>query len=177
MAAVPDKRINPTRFARGSSAVRWAHPRCVAEIVKVRVPVALLAVALAALAGCSTAGTGPSAPPSPGPSLSEAAQLAAQHGLRTQGRLQSLVDVVPDNLMASARWDYIQLACTDSGFDLGPWRGEQVTFTSYALAERLHGSPATFWTIERDGGIVGAYVTVEDATPGIFGLKQAEAQL
>jgi hypothetical protein len=145
--------------------------------VKVRVLLALLAVALVALAGCSTAGTGPSAPPSPGPSLAEAAQLAAQHGLRTQGRSQSFVDVVPDRLMASARWDYIQLACADSGFDLNPSRGEQVTFTSYALAESLHGSPATFWTIERDGGVIGAYVTVEDATPGIFSPKQAEAQL
>ena len=146
-----------------------------------KVLVAVLAVSLLALAGCGTEGAPdpapPPQPPSPGASLSAAAQLAAQYGLGTKGRSSAFTDLVPDHPMASARWGLIEIACAGSGFDLGPYCGEQATFTSYAMARQLHGSPATFWTIERDGCIVGAYVTVEEATPGILSLRQAEAQL
>jgi len=138
-----------------------------------------LAVALLVLVGCSAEGgsTPSGGSPSPSPSLSDAVQLAAQYGLHVRARTGGFIDAVPDHPMANPGSGLIDTACADIGFDLGPYRGEQVTFTSYAMDERLHGSTASFWTIERDGRIVGAYVTIKNADPSTLSLKELEAQL
>jgi len=103
-------------------------------------------------------------------------RLAAQYGLHLNGAPKSESETVPASL-SSVPWDQIQHASRNAGFDLRPYRGQDVTLKTYRLKETLHGGPTTLVVVEREGAVIGAYVVVTDEAGGTYGLKQVEAQL
>ena len=129
----------------------------------------LLVLALVPL-GCSA---DEMAPPSasPSPSALSAVSLASQHGLHVLGGSPT---TLPQSLDALP-WDLYQTACRKSGFDLRPYRGQEVLFTAHPLQERHRGAAATLWTISADDRLVGAYVSVDGEMPGVYSLDEAGA--
>lgn len=129
----------------------------------------LLVLVLVILTGCSGERTAPSA--SPSPSAATAASLASQYGLHVRGGSPTTLPQSLDTLP----WEHYQHACSESGFDLRPYRGQEVVFTAHPLRERHGRAPATLWTISAGDRIVGAYVSVDGEMPGIYSLDEAGA--
>jgi hypothetical protein len=157
------------RSGRRSCTRRWANEATRQRRTQLKAVQLLFLSAVLALAGCGGAGsinpTTSTAQPAP-----TASDLANRHGLHVASSTRTL----PEKL-SGLPWALYQSACLDSGFDLRPYRGQKVTFSSYLLTERYRGSLAVLWTITADGRVVGAYVTVDRLAPGIFSLDQAGA--
>jgi len=137
-------------------------------------------IALLAVGGCGTAAAPPAASPSSSPPSAAASDLAAQYGLHLRGQAHAVRVKLPRRLSASKAWANEQLAAEDIGLTLRPYRGQTVQLTSYDLAERLRGHPASLWTVTMHGSLVGAFVSTGEGprafdleAPGIYSLKDA----
>jgi hypothetical protein len=75
--------------------------------------------------------------------------------------------------LAGLPWALYQSACRDIGFDLRPYRGQEVLFTQHGLRESHRGVPATLVTMTVGEKLIGAFVTVPGEYPGIYSLKEA----
>jgi len=135
-------------------------------------------VCVATIAACSDETRSPStSTPSATASPGGATALAARYGFTLADREPRVIGKRLPRPSGQAGWVfyYLQHACRDGGFDLRPYAGRQLTFTSYAIVERLRDQRAQLWTIACDGRFVGAYISVRTETPGVYGLRQAAA--
>ncbi|MEQ6378374.1 DUF4830 domain-containing protein [Bacillaceae bacterium S4-13-56] len=62
-----------------------------------------------------------------------------------------------------------------AGLDLGPYKDQEATVTSYFLKEKQKsGDKMTFHIYEIDGKIIGGYGTLENWSPGLFALDDRD---
>jgi hypothetical protein len=154
-------------------------------------PAIMAFVALLVLAGCGAAretGT-PATPsprqevaspsPAPGSSLAAASDLAAKYGLHLQSQVDSVRARVPRRLRFSKVWAIAESAAEDIGLSLRPSRGQTVTVTTYALAERVHKHPAFLCIAVRHGDVAAAWVRLGPGPepgslegPGVYSLEE-----
>jgi hypothetical protein len=74
-----------------------------------------------------------------------------------------------------ANWRLKQLMIKRAGYDLAPYAGSKVTLEKYLILDTYHWSPLYLWLVLKDGKMVGAYLTVTEASglvPGVLSLPE-----
>lgn len=112
--------------------------------------------------------------PSSTQSKADATALAEQNGLHLVCTLRSWDITLPLDFDADLpNWGLKQAASVKGGYDMRQFAGKQVRVTGYRLKENYRGNATALWMVEKSGQIIGAYVTVDNLMPGIFGLAEA----
>jgi hypothetical protein len=100
------------------------------------------------------------------------ASLAERSGLHPVSESTSLSLRLPRNIEACSNWGLKQHVCLRAGYDLLPYAGKPVQVAGYLLTERLGGEPLMLWIVRSDGELVGAYVTDNVSTPGVYSVDE-----
>lgn len=99
------------------------------------------------------------------------AQVSARAGVKLASVFRTVETTVPASFSDGA-WFYYQTAAVEGGYDFTPYRGRAVTVTGYLIDRPpgLKGGVSKLWVVRSQGKLIGAYLTADDMTPGVYGI-------
>jgi len=98
------------------------------------------------------------------------ADVIKEQGLQVNGQ-PSKTDLRLPKQIVGAQWGLTNDACKNSGYDLIPYAGQNVTSIRYNLVNKYPGRRLTLIVIEKNHRCICSYVVDSDLIPGIFAVN------
>ncbi len=123
--------------------------------------------------GTSVGRTGPDCEFAPCPTKDVILSELEKLNIQIAGGPQRMEMVLPASF-SGPDWGLKKSACEDGGYDLSPYVGKSVLFTSYPIDEKYNNESLDVWIISSGDKIACVYKAVgkdSNVAPGIFPVK------